>query len=318
MTIETGRPPLEAGTIDELLALWQAVFALSFEESRGVLGGEERGFNRDWLYMRRADGALAGTAHLTVSVACPRLGGLGEVAVPPAFRGRGIASELCALARDAFAAAGGEALFLATSNPAAFRVYERLGWQPLANANVMTLLPAGGTPAAFLDAYFAQPSPVTVSEGTAGDRIAMIPLIVAPHDWRLLDVNTGLFSIRHVHQPSCMGLYPRYAHLREDGQGTWFSAHDSRGRLVGLASARLDGEQARVDGFTHPLYLDGWESLLQAAMAWSAARGATVFTAAVADADADKASRYRQLEFRPKTCAIGSETTEWVRSGVPA
>jgi GNAT superfamily N-acetyltransferase len=245
---------------------------LSFEELRGVLGGEERSFNRDWLYVRRADGVLAGTVHLTVSVACPGLGGLGEVAVPPAFRGRGIASDMCALARDAFASAGGAALFLAASNPGAFRVYERLGWQPVANSNVMACLPAGGTPAAFLEAYFAHPSPCVISEGTAGDRLAMIPLIVAPHDWRQLDVNTGLCSTRHVHQPSCMGLYPRYVHLRTDGLGTWFSAHDSRGRLVGLSSARLDGnKQARVDGFTHPHYLDAWERLLQAAMAWRAA-----------------------------------------------
>ena len=39
-----------------------------------------------------------------------------------------------------------------------------------------------------------------------------------------------------------MGLYPRYAKLVEQGAGAWFAARTRDGRLVGLASARPDGE----------------------------------------------------------------------------
>jgi hypothetical protein len=48
-------------------------------------------------------------------------------------------------------------------------------------------------------------------------------------------------------------------------------------------------------------------------MAWSVARGAAALATAVADADADKAARYRQLGFRPGPRGVDPATTEWVR-----
>jgi len=228
------------------------------------------------------------------------LGGLGEVAVHEAYRGRGFAAALCRQALGTFIERGGRALFLATSNPAAFRIYHRLGWRQFAHTHVMLKLTGGGSPEEFLVEYFAARKPVTVAEGTARDRMAMVPLIINPHDWHLLDANTQLLSTRYALQKSCMGLYPRYAALRADGRGTWFSANDADGRLVGLASVRLDDDRrALVDGFTHPRYAGCWTELLQAAMQWGLAHQAATCRARIAALDEEKMQDFVEIGFRP-------------------
>jgi GNAT superfamily N-acetyltransferase len=292
-------PPIEEDRIDETIGFWEEVFGASYREFRSVLRGEEREAHRDVIYLQREGDRVAGTAHLTVSVALPSLGGLGEVAVRDVFRGRGIASSLCGQARDEFAAGGGRALFLATANPAARRVYERLGWQAVTNSNVMVWLAEGGSPEASLAGFFEGEGRCRVAEGTAADRIAMIPLILAPQKGYSLDANANLFSRSQVLQPSCMGLYPRYARLRAGGQGTWFSAYEDRGRLVGLSTVRLDEEQrAHVDGFAHPTFMGCWEALLRAAIDWGVGRRAATCLAKVADADEEKRTHFERLGFR--------------------
>ena len=121
------QPPLPAALVDELLVFWQDIFQTDYRLFRSILNGDEREHNRDVFYLVRDGDRTVGSCHLTFPVADPALGGLGEVATAPAARGRGIASELCAMARDDFRRAGGSALFLGTANPAAARIYHRLG-----------------------------------------------------------------------------------------------------------------------------------------------------------------------------------------------
>ena len=52
----------------------------------------------------------------------------------------------------------------------------------------------------------------------------MIPLLISPHDWQVLDANTAMFSTRYSLQPSCMGLYRRYSAVAGDGPGRRGSA----------------------------------------------------------------------------------------------
>ncbi len=128
----------------------------------------------------------------------------------------------------------------------------------------------------------------------------MIPLLIFPHNWQVLDANLGMFSTRYVVQNSCMGLYPRYETLTRERRGAWFGARTSRGHLIGLSTVHLDKlNQCQVDGFTHQNYLaDAWENLIQAAIRWGIVRGASLCWAIVSAEDENKRSLFESLRFR--------------------
>ena len=300
MEIVALEPPLPADVIEELAQFWEAIFEASYDDLRLVLAGGEVADNRNLVYLIREGGELAGTSQLTISQDVPALGGLGEVATAPAYRGRGIATRLCARARDDFRAQGGQALYLGTINPAAARVYYRLGWRNLAGTTVMACTTGDDWPEAFLVDYFrAQTGRPRIVAGTAAARVPMIPLIVMPHDWQVLDANVGLYSTRYAIQHSCMFLYPRFQALTKDGGGTWFAAQAESGTLLGLATARLDGDGGcQVDGFVYRAGRDVWSELLRAAMRWGAAEGATVCWAAVSVEDEEKQAWCSALGLR--------------------
>ena len=293
------RTPLPEELIPELTAFWEEIFGTSYEDFKSIFAGDETEDNEDILYLMRQDEDLAGTSHLTVGKAVPRLGGLGEVATPTAFRCQGIAAELCKSALDDFCRQGGEAFFLGTGNPAAARIYYRFGWRKLAGANVMALIVSGNSPEAFLVDYFREAEgQIIIIPGTSAQRIPMIPLIVCPHDWQVLDANAGMFSTRYAVQSSCMGLYPKYDVLVQQQSGAWFGAQTDSGHLIGLATVRLDElGVCHVDGFTHQRCLDTWQDLMQAAMDWGADRGATEWCGTLSVEDEDKRSLFGSLGF---------------------
>ena len=137
-------------------------------------------------------------------------------------------------------------------------------------STVWALIASGESPESFLVDYFRASDEVGIESRSPAQRVPMIPLIVTPHDWWVLDANVELYSTRYIEQNSCMGLYPRYAKLVEQGAGAWFAARTRDGRLVGLASARPDGEGAcQVDGFVHGRYGGAWANLMQAAIDWA-------------------------------------------------
>jgi len=310
--------PLSEDLAAELSRFWEATFETSYAWLQSVLAGQERVHNRDIVYLIRDGERLAGTCHLTIPVRQSRLGGLGEVATVPEYRDQGIATQLCTRARDEFRRQGGEALFLGTGNPAAARIYARLGWRKLAGTNVMAFISSDDSPEAFLVDHFREGGSVTVAPATPAARIPMIPLFVCPHDDRVLDANTGMVSTRYAVQHSCMGLYPRYEALLPDELGTWFGARTEQGHWVGLSTARLDTSGAyRVDGFVHHKYQDIWEELIRAAMHWALATGACRCGARVACEDKAKRRRFQALDFveagADEAFNIGTRKMETIR-----
>ena len=298
MHVLTHEMPLSSDLAAELSRFWEATFETSYTWLQGVLAGEERVHNRDTVYLIRDEDRLAGTCHLTIPTGCPQVGGLGEVATAPEYRHQGIATQLCTYARDEFHRQGGEALFLGTGNPAAARIYTRLGWRKLAGAHVMAHISSGDSPEAFLVDCFRDGGPVTVAPATPVARIPMIPLLMCPHDDMVLDANTGMISTRYTVQHSCMGLYPRYEALLQDTRGMWFGAHTEQGRLLGLSTAQFDAAGAcRVDGFMHHDYPHVWENLIRAAIRWCITAGGSGCWAQVACEDEDKRSRFSALGF---------------------
>ena len=297
--IRVAEPPLAAGLTEALLLFWTNLFHTDYTDSRGRLAGHERRQNRDTIYYVEKQGSPAGTCHLVTSLCSPELGGLGEVGTEPRARGAGIASALCRRARNDFHRAGGQALFLGTVNPAAARVYHAQGWRKIVGAELMVWVADGRTPEEFLVDYFrlAGGTPA-VSRGTAAQRIPMIPLIITPHDWQLLDANTNLLSTRYAAQISCMGFYPRYARLESDGRGSWFAASTDQESLVGLSSCRLDEDgSCQVDGFAHHRFPGSWRDLMVATISWAAAHDACLCWARVSVEDKEKTSLFEALGF---------------------
>lgn len=298
--VEVLRCPLPTDVAGELLDFWQRVFGEAFDRFGPVLAGRESAFNDDDVYLVRHKSAIVATCRLTVCGTDGRLGLLGEVATDESCRGRGLAGRLCALARDEFArqegagpegAGLGRALFLATSNLAARRLYERLGWRRLVNANVMVWQPAGDTLAA-IHPSTRPGEPFTIAASSPSLRAPMVPCITRDHPWLVLDANAGIFSTRHVLQPSCEGLYARYDDIAAGRQGAWLAALATPGPVLGLASvapwAGSAGACHRIDAFAEHARPDVWVALLRCALALARNRGAGACEVVVAECDSEK------------------------------
>ena len=292
--------PMDARLVDELFEFWLPIFEGALDVTPEVLLGREGPDSRIAVYTRRIEGDLAGACLVVSSARFPSIGGLGEVGTSPAARRTGIATALTQQALDDFVERGGQALFLGTVNPAAARIYHRLGWRKLAGANLMLNVLSGDSPEEFFVDYFRGASAMSAAVRTPSpaDRAPMIPLLVSPHDWQALDFNTGMFSTRYAVQDSCLGLYRRYNAIAGEGRGAWFCAGTDAGYVVGLSTARLDGDGGcRVDGFTHKHHLGAWEALIQAAVDWGVSSDATRVYADVSVEDDEKRALFKSIGF---------------------
>ena len=291
--------PLEAQLVEELFEFWLPIFGLPNDLNPETLLGLENPSSSITAYTRRLGDELAGTCLVIRSQVMPDLGGFSEVATSPDARRTGIASALSQLARDDFRDRGGKALFLGTVNPDAARIYFRLGWRKLAGANVMLNVMNGDSPEEFMLGFFRDLGPAEVGVASPGDRVPMIPLLLAPQDWQILDLNVGMLSTRYAVQDSCLGLYRRYSALASDGQGSWFCARTSLGHVVGLSSAALGSDSGcRVDGFARREYVSSWEELIRCAIDWGAARNASPIWTTVSIEDEEKLSLFESFGFK--------------------
>ena len=298
-TIEKLEVPLRENQVSEFVYFWRKYFGASDEYSEDLLSGCEIEHNRNTIYVARIDGELVGTVHLTVARSSLAIGGLGEVLTDPHFRRRGISSRLCALACDDFRAWGGQALFLGTHNPQATRIYNRCGFRKLSSSNTMACITSGNSPESFLVELFKARRPAAIVPGSPADRITMIPLIVSPHEWEVMDANVNILSTRFVIQKSCMGLYPRYEKLILERKGAWFAARTDDDCLVGLSTARLgESDACRVDGFAHRNFARFREPLIREAMTWAAKSGRGRLKAHISVEDESKFALFEALGFQ--------------------
>ena len=291
--------PLDARLVDELFEFWLPIFGLPNDLNPETLLGLETPQSLISAYVSRLDDKLAGTCLVVSSQNLPDLGGFSEVATSPAARRSGIATTLSREARDDFSERGGRVLFLGTVNPAAARIYFRLGWRKLAGANVMVNVLNGGSPEEYILDFFQGSGPVKVGAASPADRVPMIPVLLSPHDWQILDLNVEMMSTRYAVQNSCLGLYRRYSALANDERGAWFCARTALGHVVGLSSARLgiDGT-CRVDGFAHRDYLGSWEGLINAATAWGVAKSDSGVWTSVSIEDEEKLALFDSAGFK--------------------
>ncbi len=231
----------------------------------------------------------------------PEFAGIGEVATRPAYRGRGIANRLCQQALEEFTANGGKAVFLGTENPNAARIYHRLGWRRIANSTDYANITTGDSPQEYLADYFRTRSPVNIVTGDASLRVPMIPLLLTPHDWQVLDGNlpTPMISTRYSEQNSCMGLCRKYYYLVKRDDAEWFAAKTRDGRLVGISTAWLDGDKTcHVDGFVHARFGESYDALIGAAIGWGHKRKSGRITSILSVEDEEKRAKFEDIGFR--------------------
>lgn len=244
--------PLDNNLIDELICFWEEIFGYTY--SRKILEGDEVRYNRNLIYIARDKTKVVGTCNLTLPCHTTTTGGLGEVATSPEYRGHGLASTLCENALADFSSLGGHALFLGTENPKAEKVYGRLGWQRINDSQVWVNLLGHSSVDDFNEDYFKAGSSIRIVEGSASQRIPLIPLVVYPHKSKMLDSNTGMFSTTHTIQKSCMRLYPYYRNHEENLDSIWLCALNEADSLVGLSTAVKKDSNYIIDGFAHPSY----------------------------------------------------------------
>ena len=298
-------PPIDEPLAHALFAFWEEIFGPEDPDIPiGVFLGEEAEHNRHVVLAERDGDILAGTCGVMTPHANPEFAGIGEVATRPDYRGQGIAGRLCSQALDEFASNGGEAVFLGTENPAAARIYHRLGWRKIANSTDYVNVTTGDSPEEYLADYFRNPSPVNIVKGDASLRVPMIPLLLTPHDWQVLDCNlpTPMISTRYAEQNSCMGLCRKYYYLVKRDNAEWFSAKTSDGRLVGISTAWIDAEGAcHVDGFIHARFSDSYSALMKAAIDWGTQQNAVRVAARFSVEDEEKRSQFQAIGFRAGT-----------------
>lgn len=286
----------------ELFAFWEDIFGPEDPDIPiGVFLGDEVDHNRHVVLFERDNGDLTGTAGIMTPRANPEFAGIGEVATRPDYRGRGIAGRLCQQALDEFSANGGEVVFLGTENPDAARIYHRLGWRRIANSTDYANVTNGGAPEEYLADYFRPSAAVKIVLGDASLRVPMIPLLLTPHDWQVLDGNlpTPMISTRYAEQNSCMGLCRKYYYLVKRDDAEWFAAKTSDGRLVGIATAWIDGDKVcHVDGFVHARFGESYGALIDAAIDWGKGRGATGLVTRISVEDEEKRAHFEALGFR--------------------
>ena len=221
------------------------------------LMGKESSVNKDIVWEAWESDQLLGTIHVTIPLSCPTICGLSAMATHPSARGKGLGRILFAKIIEEFESQGVTAAFLGTSNPIAAKLYHSLGFSFLPGSHVMVRYRKGDTVDFYREQYVPVRKNCRILKDDSRIRIPMIPLTLIGGNSKVLDVNTGLFHRDFVTQRSCMGLYPRYDRLLQNG-GHFYAAFDADGVMGALFSTIPTEAGTRADFYC----CDGFENLL--------------------------------------------------------
>ena len=281
--IEKHDVPLDPALARELVDLWTYIWNEPPDVPIDVFLGSEVEHIDLSVFFERESVGITSTCMIVAPRAMPTIADLGAVATHPDLRNRGLSTRVCGTAVDLAFENGCEGLFVGTGGGAAARVYERLGFRKLPGANWRINVASGDPPEAFVVDYFRRPAAsVAVRPGSPADRLPMIPLIVSPHRWRVLDANAEIFSTAYMTTGS-FTQYMRYTKTVTDAGGAWFAA---------------GSDLWRVDAFTQSWFSDAWPELIEAAVGAAAAGGARTCCIDVTFWDDEKTALAESAGFR--------------------
>ncbi len=187
---ERHEAPLGDGLIKPLTTLWEDAFGGSFHWIEDELK-REPGVTKNIIYLVRNKEKIVSTCRLGRRCFAPYVGILGEVLTLEEHRGHSLARNLCSMATDEFDQNHGHALFLATGNSAAAKLYSSMGWEHLPKMAAMLRVSDGKSEDFFVN-YFEQGKELsaTICSGDSSYQHTIVPLILTRHDLNLLYWNT--------------------------------------------------------------------------------------------------------------------------------
>jgi hypothetical protein len=305
--VEVHEPPYDRDVAREVAWLLREAFGsgdLAIRRLLGELPDYERG-SRDYLFLVRAPprGAIVGTSWYGTSAANPRLGLLGDVLAVPGDRRRGIGTIATSANLEHFAEHGGEAMYLGTVNPAAFRIYEKLDFATYSGLVRRALLGrAAADPDGFDRAYWRADGPTRVRPAHWGDQAGLLALYFAPHATALLDAPTGKYASWVAPQPACVGFYPPLRDSTVGRTGALGVLETEDGRIVGAVALHRrtlppEERHATLDYCLAPAAGDRADQLLRYGLT-EAERLGVRLTAEICERDELKAGALRDAGFR--------------------
>ena len=181
----------------------------------------------------------------------PYIGSLGYVFTAVEARGLGIAERISRQATTDFCALGGQALFLATHDPSARRIYEKVGFVPF-NGDIMHYV-VGKNEKAFESFYFGGRPIATIRDLSWGDWAMAAVLYGHPTSIHIRDYSTKLYSGYGQKVERFQSVIPPLLRIQEAGKGCSKVAEDTLGHLMGIGTLHLQGEGlSLVDFHSHP------------------------------------------------------------------
>ena len=290
--------PFEA---EEMLSFLADIFG---EEERALespqLLGEETPYNTDIVYQAYEGGMLLGAVHATIPKHDCQIAGLSAMFTTPAARGKGVGKLLFRAILDELDESGVRAVFLGTENPIAENMYASFGFRYLYGSAVMIRTNGCDAVSFFKERFSTAEGSLSVTDGSADARIPIIPLALSRLAFKVYDANVSIAPPDIMTQGSCMGLFPRYASLKD--RGAYYTAYDTRG-VLGAVSTAVKNEEGGCcfDLFFAPTFEGAAPLLLDRAIQF--AKGKKIYMN-IAECDEKKAALARALGFAPSDSAV--------------
>lgn len=160
------------------------------------LNGEFADSSLDDYFFGEVDGNVVGGLWTTTPRDTRDVATLGHVFTDEAHRQKGICDFLMQAMTQAFRDEGGQAMYLATGNPVARRIYEKYGFRlynpPQSERGGIFQWVVSGEPN-FEERYFERATPLRVREVVWGDLPRFEALYNCPHPWLLKDEGLNVY-----------------------------------------------------------------------------------------------------------------------------
>jgi RimJ/RimL family protein N-acetyltransferase len=274
--------------------------------------------SQDDYFFGEVDGEIVGGMWTVKPRDTRDVGTVGHVFTPEEHRQKGICDFLMQAMIQTFCDEGGQAMYLATGNPVARRIYEKYGfaiYNPPASerGGIFQWVVSGDD--GFEDRYYERAEPLRVREVAWGDLARFETLYNCPHPWLLKDEGLGVY--REVGYESQFLSVMRAV---EENRGVCLVLENANRRAVGVSrltksSGRWSAHAAHLELFVYPVYFADAPQLVQETVARCDELDVEVVHASAASGDEAKPDILRQAGFQDvgrltRQFKLGDETQD--------
>jgi GNAT superfamily N-acetyltransferase len=156
-----------------------------------TLAGEFAATGDDYFFLLQAEGRYLSHIAYSVDRRNPTIGIVNFVLTDPGWLRRGLSTYLCGVAADHFAARGGKAMYLGTSNPTARRIYIKCGFKDY-HGQAMRWVTDPAADAGFDEWYFDGGGDLSMRPAEWGDGAPATCLFTNRFSWIVRDFSEGI------------------------------------------------------------------------------------------------------------------------------